>query len=348
MEYIKQVELTKYTKFAGCGAKLGPGTLDKALCGLKQPDYPNLIADFTTSEDAGIYRVSDDIALIQTIDFFPPIVNDPFIFGQIAAANALSDVYAMGGKPITALSVVGYPKDTLEMEHLRKIMDGGLNKLIEAGTALVGGHSLDDPELKFGYAVTGIIHPDKVLRNNTLKPNETLILTKPLGTGTINTAMRAGKASDKSIEAAEASMIRLNKHAAEIIQDYPVSACTDVTGFGLLGHACEMMAETRAGIKINFPAINLFPDTMKYIAEKFTPGGTYRNKKYRLSYIDNPDKISKEILNTLFDPQTSGGLLFAVSDEFSSAILKKLEETGHRASVIGETTDRAGRIDIIT
>ncbi|MCK5153328.1 MAG: selenide, water dikinase SelD [Spirochaetales bacterium] len=348
MEDIKQVELTKYTKFAGCGAKLGPGTLDKALCGLKQPDYPNLIADFTTSEDAGIYKVSDDIALIQTTDFFPPIVNDPYTFGQIAAANALSDVYAMGGKPITALSIVGFPKDTLDMEHLKKIMDGGLNKLIEAGAALVGGHSLDDPELKFGYAITGIIHPDKVLRNNTLKPNETLILTKPLGTGTINTAMRAGKASEKSIKAAEASMTKLNKQAAEIIQNYPVSACTDVTGFGLLGHACEMMSGTNAGLKINFPAINLFPDTMEYITEKYIPAGTGRNKRYRMSFIDNSDKIPKNILYTLFDPQTSGGLLIAVPDEFSAEILKKLEETGHTASVIGTTTNRAERIEIET
>lgn len=348
MDNFKQVELTKYTKFAGCGAKLGPGTLDKALCGLKQPNYPNLIADFKTSEDAGIYKVSDDIALIQTTDFFPPIVNDPFTFGQIAAANALSDVYAMGGKPITALSIVGYPKDTLEMDHLRKIMEGGLNKLIEAGAALVGGHSLDDPELKFGYAITGIIHPDKVLRNNTLKPNETLILTKPLGTGTINTAMRAGKASDSAIKEAEKSMTMLNKTASEIIQGYPVSACTDVTGFGLLGHACEMMSGTNAGIKINFQAVNLFPDTMKYITEKFIPAGTGRNKRYRMSYIDNSDEISKDTLYTLFDPQTSGGLLIAVPDEFSNEILKKLEETGHTASAIGKTTNRAERIEIIT
>lgn len=347
MEEINQIELTKYTKFAGCGAKLGPGTLDKALCGLKQPDYPNLIADFKTSEDAGIYKISDEIALIQTIDFFPPIVNDPFTFGQIAAANALSDVYAMGGKPITALSVVGYPKDTLDMEHLKKIMDGGLNKLIEAETALVGGHSLEDPELKFGYAITGIIHPDKVLRNNTLKPNETLILTKPLGTGTINTAMRAGKASKASIEEAEKSMTMLNKTASEIIQEYPVSACTDVTGFGLLGHACEMMSGTNAGLIINFQAINLFQDTMKYITEKFIPAGTGRNKRYRMSYIDNTDKISKNILYTLFDPQTSGGLLVAVPDEFSAEIIKKLEETGHNASIIGNTTNRAERIEII-
>jgi selenide, water dikinase len=348
MDNIEQIELTKYTKFAGCGAKLGPGTLDKALCGLVQPNYPNLIADFKTSEDAGIYKISDDIALIQTIDFFPPIVNDPYTFGQIAAANALSDVYAMGGKPVTALSVVGYPKDTLEMDHLRKIMDGGLNKLIEAETALVGGHSLDDPELKFGYAITGIIHPQEVLRNNTLKPNETLILTKPLGTGTINTAMRAGKASSSAIEEAIKSMTMLNKTASEIIQKYPVSACTDVTGFGLLGHACEMMSGTNAGLKIDFSAINLFPDTMKYISEKHIPGGTGRNKRYRISYIDNADKIAKDILYTLFDPQTSGGLLIAVPDEYSIRILRELKESGHTASVVGRTTDRAERIEITT
>ena len=348
MDDLKQVELTKYTKFAGCGAKLGPGTLDRALCDLKQPIYPNLIADFKTSEDAGIYKISDDVALIQTIDFFPPIVNDPFIFGQIAAANALSDVYAMGGKPITALSVVGYPKDTLGMDHLRKIMDGGLNKLIEAETALVGGHSLDDSELKFGYAVTGIIHPDKVLRNNTLNPNEALILTKPLGTGTINTALRAVRASSAAIEESIKSMVQLNKKASEIIQNYSVSACTDVTGFGLLGHACEMMSGTNAGLKINFPAINLFPNTMKYITEKFSPAGTFRNKKYRLGYIDNSGEISDEILNLLFDPQTSGGLLIAVPDIFTNEILKKLDESGHTASIIGRTTDRAGRIEIVT
>lgn len=346
MANIEKIELTKYTKFAGCGAKLGPGLLDKALCGLTQPDYPSLIADYQTSEDAGIYKLDSNTALIQTVDFFPPIVNDPFTFGQIAAANALSDIYAMGGKPITALSIVGFPKDSLDITYLRKIMEGGMDKLIEAETALVGGHSIDDEEVKFGFAVTGIIHPDKALRNNSLIPGEILILTKPLGTGTINTAMRAGKASDTAIEAATRSMAMLNRKASEIIQNYPVSACTDVTGFGLLGHACEMMAETDAGITINFSAINLFPDTLKYINEKFSPAGTQRNQKYRRKFIDNVDKIPQDILNTLFDPQTSGGLIIAVPDKVAGNLLKELIETGHSASVIGETTNRAERIEI--
>lgn len=346
MKDNKPIELTKYTKFAGCGAKLGPGTLDKALCGLSQPAYPKLIADYKTSEDAGVYQVTDDIALVQTIDFFPPIVNDPYFFGQIAAANALSDVYAMGGDPITALSVVCYPKNNLDIDHLRSVMEGGLSKLIEAGAALVGGHSLDDPELKFGYAVTGLIHPKKVLRNNTLKQGETLILTKPLGTGTINTALRAGKASDAAVEESIKSMTMLNKKAAQIIREYPVSACTDVTGFGLIGHACEMMSGTDAGIRINFQSVSLFPDTMKYIKAKFIPGGTHRNKEYRIEHVDNAETVSEEILNTLFDPQTSGGLLFSVPSEASTEILKKLKETGHNASIIGGTTNKAERVEI--
>lgn len=341
-----KIELTKYTKFSGCGAKLGPGTLDKALCGLSQPDYPNLIADFKTSEDAGVYRISDDIALIQTLDFFPPIVDDPFTFGQITAANALSDIYAMGAKPITALSIVCFPKDKMDMKYLRQTMDGGMNKLIEAETALVGGHSLEDEELKFGFAVTGLIHPDKVLRNNTLKPGETLILTKPLGTGAINTALRAGMASDQAITQAIKSMTTLNKEAAEIIKDYPVSACTDVTGFGLIGHACEMMLNTEAGIHFNLPSINTFPNAMEYLSMGLIPAGTYRNKEYRIKFIRNTDNLSPETLDIMFDPQTSGGLLFSVPHKFSTEIMNRLMDSGLEPSITGETTGNKETIEI--
>ncbi len=341
-----RIKLTKYTRFSGCGAKLGPGTLDRALCGLSQPEYPDLIAAFRTGEDAAIYKISEDLALIQTVDFFPPIVDDPYIFGQITAANALSDIYAMGATPITALSIVGFPKDTLDMKHLRKIMEGGLNKLIEAGAALVGGHSLEDKELKFGYAVTGLIHPDKALRNNTLKPGETLILTKPIGTGAINTALRAEMVSKETMNQAIKSMTTLNRRAAEIISKYPVSACTDVTGFGLIGHACEMISGSEAGMEIDYKSIILFPNAMDYISMGLIPAGTYRNKEYRLKYIKDSDRISTEVLDILFDPQTSGGLLFAVPDSFAYEILEKLKTTDHLASIIGKTTTNREIIEI--
>ena len=343
---IDKIELTKYTKFSGCGAKLGPGTLDKALCGLSQPDYPNLIADFKTSEDAGIYRINDDIALIQTLDFFPPIVNDPFTFGQITAANALSDIYAMGAKPITAMSIVAFPKDKLDMKYLQQTMEGGMDKLIEAETALVGGHSLEDDEMKFGFAITGLLHPDKVLRNNTLKPGETLILTKPLGTGAINTALRAEMVSDEAINTAIKSMITLNKRAAEIIKDYPVSACTDITGFGLIGHACEMMANTKTGIHFNLPSIKIFPDAMNYLSMGLIPAGTYRNKEYRIKFIRDADKLSTETLDIMFDPQTSGGLFFSVPHKFSAEIMDRLKDTGLEPSIAGETTGNKEIIEI--
>ncbi len=340
------VTLTKFTKFAGCGAKLGPELLDKALCGLTQPSYPSLIADYTTSEDAGIFKLTENTALIQTVDFFPPIVDDPYTFGQITAANALSDIYAMGGKPITALSIVGFPKDTLEINHLRKIMEGGLDKLIEAGTALVGGHSLEDDEVKFGFAVTGIIHPEKVMRNNTLKPDQSLILTKPLGTGAINTALRAEMVSEEALKEAIQAMSTLNKSAADIISEYPVSACTDVTGFGLLGHACEMMTGTDTGIHISVKNLKIFPDVMEYLSMGLIPAGTYRNKKYRMKYISNPENVKEETLDLLFDPQTSGGLLFAVPRQYASEIMQKLTDAGLTPSLAGETTTNKEQIEI--
>ncbi len=343
---IDTAALTKYTKFAGCGAKLGPELLDKALCGLSQPSYPALIADYKTSEDAGIYKLNDETALIQTVDFFPPIVDDPFTFGQITAANALSDIYAMGGTPVTALSIVGFPKDTLDVKYLRKIMEGGMDKLIEAETALVGGHSLEDEEVKFGFAVTGIIHPDKVMRNNTLKPDEALILTKPLGTGAVNTALRAEIVSERALSEATKAMITLNKSAAEIIMDYPVSACTDVTGFGLLGHACEMMAGTDTGIHINFKELTILPDVMEYLSMGLIPAGTYRNKEYRMKYINNPETLKDETLDLLFDPQTSGGLLFALPRQYADEVMDRLREAGLNPSAAGFTTGSKEQIDI--
>ncbi|MDA3832908.1 MAG: selenide, water dikinase SelD [Spirochaetales bacterium] len=339
-------KLTTYTKFSGCGAKLGPELLDKVLCGLKQPEYKNLISDFGTSDDAGIYKINNETALVQTIDFFPPIVDDPYIFGQIAAANALSDVYAMGGKPITALSLVCFPKDKARIETLRKIMDGGLNKLIEAKTALVGGHSIEDDELKFGFSICGIVHPDKVLYNNRPGKNEKLILTKAIGTGLINTALRGGIASENAIEAAIESMRTLNKKAAQIIGSYNVSSCTDVTGFGLIGHACEMIAQAETGLRIFGSRIPFLPDVKEYAQMGLIPAGTYRNRDYRLAFVNNSDSIERLTLDLLFDPQTSGGLLFTIPDFEADSICEKMNKKGVAATVIGETSETKG-IEII-
>jgi selenide,water dikinase len=342
-----KVNLTNFSKFSGCGAKLGPGLLDKVLCGLSQPSYPNLITDFTTSDDAGIYKISDDLALVQTLDFFPPIVDDPYTFGEIAAANALSDVFAMGGKAITAMSIVAFPKESLDIMHLRAIMDGGLSKLVEAGAALVGGHSVEDDELKFGFAVTGTVHPDKVLTNCGLNQGETLILTKKLGSGTINTALRAGIASKESVDASTEVMRELNMKAAQVITQYNVSACTDVTGFGLLGHACEMISNSNCGLEINYGAVPQLPDVESYIAMGLVPAGTYRNRDYRQKFISNRDELKAETLDLLFDPQTSGGLMFSVKNSEASEVLKKLEDEGVVASAIGKTTDKSETIEVV-
>lgn len=340
----KTVELTEFTQFSGCGAKLGPQFLDKVLCGLSQPQYPNILADFKTSDDAGIYKVNESTALVQTLDFFPPIVDDPYLFGQIAAANSLSDVYAMGGKPITAMSIVCFPKDVIDMSHLRAIMDGGMSKLIEAGTALVGGHSIEDKEVKFGFSVTGLVHPSGVLLNNNPKIGDALILTKPIGTGIINTALRADEVSSVSLNAATEAMVTLNKVAAEVCSAFTVSACTDITGFGLLGHAAEMVQEGTVGFAIDFEAIPLLPEVKKYVEIGLIPAGTYRNKEYRKKSVSNFDSLSLDTVDLLFDPQTSGGLLVSVKSNEANSLVRQLRDKGVHASCIGAVTDKAGQI----
>jgi selenide,water dikinase len=339
--------LTANTRFSGCGAKLGPGLLDQALCGLEQPAYPDLLVGFGTSDDAGVYRIDEETAVVQTIDFFPPIVDDPFTFGRIAAANALSDIYAMGARPITALSVVCFPVGAMEIEVLRAMMKGGLEAMIEAGCALVGGHSIEDDSIKFGFAVTGLVHPDRALRNNTARPGEALILTKPLGTGLVNTALRAGMVSPAALEAAVASMTRLNREAGRIAAEAGASACTDVTGFGLLGHAAEMVTDAETGLRIDFASIPLLPDIAGYAATGLIPAGTYRNRDFRKKIVVDHDGLPAVTSDILFDPQTSGGLLFTVAREKAAAVIAELIATGAQAAIIGGTTGRAGAIEVI-
>jgi selenide,water dikinase len=292
------------------------------------------------ADDAGVYKLSQDLAIIQTVDFFTPIVDDPYMFGQIAAANALSDVYAMGGKPLTAMNIVCFPIKTMDISILREILRGGLEKMKEAEVTLVGGHSVEDSELKYGLSVTGTIHPSQVLTNVGAKAGDRLILTKPLGTGIINTAIKAGMAKEESIEMVTNYMARLNRTASEVIQEIGANACTDITGFGLLGHACEMIQGTGKGMIIHGSGIPVFPDAMNFAQMGLVPGGTYRNRDFRIHQVDIDPDVSPYFLDILFDPQTSGGLLIAVPGENAEKMVKRLKERGiDEATIIGKVVN---------
>ncbi len=327
-------KLTTYSRFSGCGAKLGPALLDKALCGLSQREFPGVLADYRYSEDSGVFQINEETAMVQSLDFFPPICDDPVEFGMIATANALSDIYAMGGSPRTALSIVCFPEETLDISYLRRIMEGALIQLDKADTALMGGHSVSDRELKFGLSVTGLIDPSHILTNHELKEGSALVLTKPIGTGCINTALRADFASAMAVEAALASMKKLNREASEILLKHGAVSCTDVTGFGLLGHLAEMTAGT-AGAVIDTASVPVLPEAREYISMGLVPEGTYRNREYRLSMIAEHDKHDPELIDLLFDPQTSGGLLCALPGEKAGEAVAELNSTGHQAAVIG-------------
>jgi len=309
---------------------------------------PNVIVGLEDIDDAGVYQLSENLALIQTIDYFTPIVDDPYTFGQIAAANALSDVYAMGGKPLTALNVVCFPSKTMDMVILRKILEGGLNILREAQVVLIGGHSIEDKEIKYGLSVTGTIHPEQILTKGNAKPGDKLILTKPLGTGIINTAIKAKMASEEAIENVTRSMKTLNKDASEVMQTVGVNACTDITGFGLLGHTCEVVDVSKVGILLYTDAIPIFPQALTYAQSGLVPGGTHRNKKYRERQINLDPNLPQEITDILFDPQTSGGLLISVPSAKAHTLLNKLKEAGiQQAAIIGEVvSDPKGIIGV--
>ena len=296
---------------------------------------PNLIVGLENPDDAGVYKLTDDIAIVQTVDFFTPIVDDPFTFGQIAAANSLSDIYAMGGKPVTAMNIVSFPLNKLDIGILKEIMRGGLEKLKEADVVLVGWHSIDDPELKYGLSVTGIIHPQKVLAKQGAQAGDVLILTKPLGTGIISTALKGETASAAAVKKMVASMITLNRKAAEIIQDIGVHACTDITGFGLIGHAYEMAKAGGCAFCFNSAAVPVFPEALEYARMGLVPGGSHSNRSFYEPFVEYREAVSDELRDILYDPQTSGGLLFSVAENKKDALLKKFRKEKVDAFVVG-------------
>lgn len=289
------------------------------------------------AEDAAVYKLTADLAIIQSIDFFTPIVDDPYLYGQIAAANALSDVYAKGGKPLIALNVVCFPVKTMDISILKEILAGGVDKLHEAGVLLVGGHSVEDNELKYGFSITGIIHPAKVVFNTSARVGDKLILTKPLGTGIISTALKNKRADEGTVTRVIKSMVTLNARASELMQEAGVHACTDVTGFGLLGHASEMIEGTDVGMLIHSAAVPFFPET-KGLAEKgLLPGGLHRNREFRQNMVEIAKEVPDYLADIFFDPQTSGGLLISLPAPKASLLLKRMHQEGIReAAIIGE------------
>jgi selenide,water dikinase len=290
------------------------------------------------ADDAGVYRISDTLALIQTVDFFTPVVDDPYWFGQIAAANALSDVYAMGGVPKTAMNLVAFPVKDMDLSILRQIIQGGLDKMTEAGVVLVGGHSIEDKELKYGLSVTGFIHPDRVLTKKNLKPGDRLILTKPLGTGIVNTAIKAGLASPELVERVMRLMATLNRTAAETMARFDVHACTDVTGFGLLGHLAEMVSGSGNGVRVFSKQVPVFPEALEFASMGLIPAGAHKNREFREAMVVfDDDAVGRPLRDVLFDPQTSGGLLISVSGAQAGDLLKALGAGGIAESAeIGE------------
>ena len=328
-----------FCKGGGCTAKLGAGILSHVLSKLPKAPYDaNLMVGYDSKDDAAVYKISDDIAIVQTLDFFPPMVEDPYTFGKIAATNALSDIYAMGGEVKTALNIVCFPED-MDLNILGEIMRGGAEKVMEAGGQLVGGHSIADSDVKYGLSVTGVVHPEKIYQNNTGRVGDKLILTKKLGVGIVCTANRVGEASAEAMEEAINSMTTLNKYAAEILRKYEVHACTDVTGFSFLGHLHEML-DGKLSAKIVQRNVPVIKEALAYADEFFLTAAAQKNRNHFGEYV-HFENVPFSMEEVLFDPQTSGGLLVAVTSEVAVNLEKELQAAGLPAKIVGKLIEKA-------
>jgi selenide,water dikinase len=319
---------------------VGPEDLDQILKELPIPKDPKVLVGLDTSDDAGVYQLNEEVALVQTVDFFTPIVDDPFTFGQIAVANALSDVYAMGGSPLTGMNLVAFPVKILSPSILREILLGGLSKMKEAGVALVGGHSIEDPEIKYGLAVTGVVHPKKILTNAKAEIGDKLVLTKPLGTGIISTALKGEMASEEAVKKIVESMVTLNRTASEQMKKFEAHACTDITGFSFIGHALEMAIASQVGMVIQSKAIPIFAEAMEYAKFGLIPGGAYSNRDFFSCRVEVHADVPDLLVNILYDPQTSGGLLISLPSGRAEGLVAILKEEGHlHSSIVGEVVE---------
>ena len=336
----EDIKLTHMTKTAGWAAKIGPGTLAQVLGNLPKFHDENLLVGAETSDDAAIYKVNDELALIQTLDFFTPVVDDPYLFGQIAAANSLSDVYAMGGEPRTALNIVGFPS-CLDPKILGRILEGGASKVLEAGAILAGGHSIQDDEPKYGLSVTGFVNPNKIFKNYGSQPGDVIIITKQVGSGLINTAIKAEMAEKSQIDEVVTVMTSLNKKAKEVIENYPISACTDITGFGLAGHAMEMAASSKVTFEIDVNKVPYIDGALEMAKMGLVPAGTYNNKDYISGDVESIN-IEECYLDLMYDPQTSGGLLITLAESEVENIMKDFENKNMdtKVAVIGRVLEK--------
>ena len=332
------IKLTKLASCAGCGAKVGAGVLAQLLSDIKVVKDERLLVGFDKSDDASVYKINDDTAIVQTVDFFPPIADDPYIFGQIAAVNAMSDIYAMGGEPKLALNIMAVPK-SMDKEHVHEMLRGGYDKAYEAGVIITGGHSIFDEEPKYGLAVTGFINPDKVITNSGAKVGDVLFLTKPIGIGILTTGMKAEIVSKESEKLAYSIMTTLNKSARDVMIKYKIHACTDVTGFSLMGHLLEMVQGSEVNAEIHTADIDLIEEAKSLAKMGVLPEGLYRNRSYAESYVDEGN-TELYIQDMLFDPQTAGGLLIAVDEADADRFYEELKTAVPSAQRIGVITSK--------
>jgi len=338
---LENLPLTSLTENAGCASKIGQEDLKKALSGLPRIFDPRVLVSSDTCDDAGVFRLDSRTALVQSVDVFTPVVDDPYVFGQIAAANSVSDIYAMGGRPLTALSIIAFPIERLSPRVMNNMLQGGIDKLREAGVAVLGGHSIKDKEIKFGFAVTGVVRPDKMTVNSKAKPGDRLILTKPLGTGTLSFARQIGRAPDKGLAEAERSMTELNRAAAEAMRAADVTTATDITGFGLAGHLSEIAVQSGVELEVYGEAIPVFEGVLELIRNGVISGAVERNRDYASSFVKLEKGASEDLETLLYDPQTSGGLLIAVRKSKARALLEALKKKGvAQAAVVGRVTRR--------
>jgi selenide,water dikinase len=335
-----KIDLLKMVEYGGCSAKIPPKQLEEILKYLPLPQDPNILVDIDTHDDAGVYKINDDLALVLTTDFFPPVCSDPYEFGQIAAANSISDVYAMGGDPVLALNIMMFPASKLPMEVYAEIMKGGFDKASEAGVRIIGGHTIDDITPKYGLAVVGYIHPEKIITNSGARPGDYLIMTKPIGTGIIMAGQRLGLTSEDDVSEAIGLMKQLNKSGADVMKKYSIKGATDITGFGLAGHAIKMAKASSVTITFNMKKVPLIGNAYSLVEDGCIPGASFRNLDFVEEYLHSAPDIDYNLKMIAFDAQTSGGLLMSVHSQMAEAVLKDLHTAGlTSASIIGVVTE---------
>ena len=344
----EDVALTTLVENAGCASKIGQEDLKRALSGLPRANDRRVLVSSDTCDDAGVFALSPRTALVQSVDVFTPVVDDPYAFGEIAAANSVSDIYAMGGKPLTALSIVAFPIERLSPRIMNRMLQGGVDKLREAGVSLLGGHSIKDREIKFGFAVTGVVDPRRMTVNSKARPGDSLVLTKPLGTGTLSFARQIGRAPADGLAEAELSMRALNRAAAGLMPAFGVTTATDITGFGLAGHLGEIAAQSGVEIEVFGASLPVFSGVLDLIRAGVISGAVERNREYASAFVRRAKGVPEEIETLLYDPQTSGGLLMAVRKSRAPALLAALHRAGlASAAVVGRVTGKAAKPRIV-